>query len=81
MPVAEALDHAAVLGLPVGWDNDPLLSTTPPGGTVFWMRLASKVVGLLITTAAASLGAPFWFDLIQKLVPLRAAGAKPPKTL
>ncbi|HAB18637.1 MAG TPA: hypothetical protein PLX89_22045 [Verrucomicrobiota bacterium] len=39
-----------------------------------------KVLGLLISIAAISQGAPFWFDLLNKLTNLRA-GAKPaPKT-
>lgn len=33
--------------------------------------------GILITTAAASLGAPFWFDLLNKIVNLRTVGKNP----
>ena len=36
-----------------------------------------KLAGLLVTAGALSLGAPFWFDLLNKLVNLRAAGKKP----
>ena len=35
-----------------------------------------KFLGFLITAFAISLGAPFWFDLLSKLVKLRAAGKK-----
>jgi hypothetical protein len=35
------------------------------------------VFGWLITALAISLGAPFWFDLLNKLVKLRAAGPRP----
>jgi hypothetical protein len=35
------------------------------------------VVGLLLTTIAISLGAPFWFDALGKLARLRATGKKP----
>ena len=42
------------------------------------------VIGWLVTALAGMLGAPFWFDLLQKLVSLRGAGPKPmpamPKT-
>jgi hypothetical protein len=38
-----------------------------------------KLVGLSLTAFAVSLGAPFWFDLLNKLVNIRAAG-KPPET-
>jgi hypothetical protein len=36
-----------------------------------------KLLGLLLTTLAISQGAPFWFDLLQKLVNLRLAGNPP----
>jgi hypothetical protein len=36
-----------------------------------------NLVGFIITALAISLGAPFWFDLLNKFVNLRAAGAKP----
>jgi hypothetical protein len=38
-----------------------------------------KVVGLLLTAAALTLGAPFWFDLLNKFVNVRATGQPPPK--
>ena len=36
----------------------------------FW----SYVLGCLITAIALSLGAPFWFDLLDKLVKMRGSG-------
>jgi len=36
--------------------------------------ILSKLAGLLLTIIALSLGAPFWFQLISKLTPLRATG-------
>jgi len=36
-----------------------------------------KIGGLLVTAFALSFGAPFWFDLLNRLVNLRAAGKKP----
>ncbi|HVW78187.1 MAG TPA: hypothetical protein VHB45_11295 [Alloacidobacterium sp.] len=38
-----------------------------------------NLAGWLLTAIAVSLGAPFWFDLLNKLVNLRLAGLKPPK--
>jgi hypothetical protein len=38
-----------------------------------------KIVGLLLTAVALTLGAPFWFDLLSKLVKLRSSGDKPTK--
>ena len=55
----------------------------PPG---FWCKIMfvlgqlfnwKKLLGFLITAMAISLGAPFWFDLLNKFVNLRASGAKP----
>ena len=37
----------------------------------------TTVVGWLITAVAASLGAPFWFDLMKQIVNIRGAGANP----
>lgn len=34
-------------------------------------------LGLLITSLMLTLGAPFWFDLLRKLVSIRMAGVKP----
>ena len=39
--------------------------------------LGAHLPGFLITTVALSLGAPFWFDLLNKLVSLRSSGQKP----
>ena len=41
-----------------------------------WVRV---VIGWLITAFAVMFGAPFWFDLLGKLVSLRAAGKNPDK--
>jgi hypothetical protein len=41
------------------------------------MGLFGKLLGLIITAVAVSQGAPFWFDLLSKLVNLRGSGAVP----
>jgi hypothetical protein len=60
--------------LPVFWSfasNDP--QGLPTDGTRwFW-----KILGLVITTLAVSLGAPFWFDVLNKFMNFRGSG-KPP---
>ncbi|MBC7826569.1 MAG: hypothetical protein H7122_02395 [Chitinophagaceae bacterium] len=40
---------------------------------ILWYNL----IGLLVTALALSLGAPFWFDLLNKLVSIRGVGVKP----
>ncbi|WP_437912663.1 hypothetical protein WME73_37300 [Sorangium sp. So ce302] len=49
-------------------------------GIVGWIRgVLDRLLtpGILITAVAASLGAPFWFDLLNKLVNLRTVGKSP----
>jgi hypothetical protein len=53
--------------LPVGW-----IGKNPEG----W-RWIIRLAGWLVTAIAISSGAPFWFDLINRLSDLRAAGMKP----
>jgi hypothetical protein len=36
-----------------------------------------KILGILITAAATAQGAPFWFDVLKKVVNLRATGPNP----
>jgi hypothetical protein len=50
-------------------------ATTPsPNPTFYWF---AKIVGIVLTALALSLGAPFWFDALSCLVNVRAAGNKP----
>lgn len=49
--------------------------TTMPQSSNDWIL---KIVGLLATTLAVSLGAPFWFDVLSKIVQIRATGNLPP---
>jgi len=51
-----------------------------PEWSLSWARwLVLKIMGCLMTALAVSLGAPFWFDLLGRLVNLRATGATPSK--
>jgi len=43
-------------------------------GVTDWLL---KLLGLAITTAAAAMGAPFWFDALNRLVNLRSTGKRP----
>lgn len=67
--------------LPVGWGKGEVLMISPlaePGA--FLGGWAQKILGWLITALAITLGAPFWFDVLQRFVNIRGAGAKPEKT-
>jgi hypothetical protein len=64
------------LQLPLGWPSPMQL----PGTLQDWaMAVATKLPGWLLTILAVSLGAPFWFDLLNKFMTFRASG-KPPTT-
>ena len=40
----------------------------------------SKLLGWIVTALAVSMGAPFWFDLLRKIVNVRGSGKVPEKT-
>lgn len=72
--------------LPIGWrcGQKSEKTTSPPAkeqaekDSLDRMPIApTQILGWLLTAAALTLGAPFWFDLLQKFVNLRAAGTKP----
>ncbi len=49
-------------------------------GPIAGMGIFEKILGLLLTIVAISLGAPFWFDVLNKIVNLRSAGRSPEET-
>jgi hypothetical protein len=42
-----------------------------------WAVVPDHIAGWILTAIAASLGAPFWFDILNKFMNVRAAGASP----
>jgi hypothetical protein len=66
---SQKLGAAMSAGLPLGWDA---AGTPREGGEILY-----KILGIVVTSLGVSLGAPFWFDLLGKLVNLRINGAKP----
>lgn len=67
---SELLDAEMLGSLPLGWKDDPLLRTGTSAPTAAFV--ATRIVGWLMTAAAISMGAPFWFDLLSSLA--RGAG-------
>jgi len=72
--------------LPLGYDRQYVLrywqSWADPGHRGLKAvagHWAFNFIGWLLMAIAVSLGAPFWFDLLNKLVNLRLAGVKPDK--
>jgi hypothetical protein len=80
--VQRSVDRLYQLGIPLGWT-----ATANKGGVkrddnlrdVFgsWGSAFAKLFGLLVTAFAASLGAPFWFDVLNRFMSVRSAGKAP----
>ena len=68
-PLKEVTDALGSLALPIGWSDFELGKRGP-----------TFLLGWLITAFAVSLGAPFWFDLLNKFINVRAAGKAPEET-
>jgi hypothetical protein len=61
-------DDMNILQQVLGWSGENLCD---------WIGWLQRLVGWILTIAAVSLGAPFWFDLLSKLMNVRNAGKKP----
>ncbi len=72
------------LKLPIGWsEHNPFTASgiatdraVAAEQNVYWARLffwTSKIAGYILTALAVSRGAPFWYDLLSKLVTLRTS--------
>jgi hypothetical protein len=66
----KAVDDLAALDLPVFWAKENVPDWS-------WDGIGLALAGWLITALAVSLGAPFWFDTLNKLSNLRLAGKRP----
>jgi len=63
-------------GVPLGWSPAVL----PSMFSERWLNYLLIPVGWLVTALACTLGAPFWFDMLGKLVRLRGSGGRPEGT-
>lgn len=90
--ISDQLSELAALHIPIGWHNGvpPLNIDTATKDSVTvkagkWVKKRSNravelswyVIGLAITAFSISAGAPFWFDMLLKLVNVRRSGKKP----
>lgn len=79
--VADPYAQIGKLGLPLGWQGgwpgaraNPLVAAPAATGWDWWWNQALQpLIGLLLTAFAVSLGAPVWFDVMNRLVSLRAS--------
>jgi len=72
--LADAIGKLNATGFSWGWSKEQLASL---GKSADVINTILKVIGILLTAIAASLGAPFWFDTLSKLVTIRSVGKSP----
>lgn len=89
--VTKSISDLKALGIPLGYmpldsatkaaiEQAPLFGSPSRIGmyvSLYWPQLRRAWIGLLLTTLALSLGAPFWFDILNKVVNVRAVGRNP----
>lgn len=65
--IKENLASIEGLGLPIGWSGVSLKSPSQ-----VFMQVRMHWLGWLLTAFAVSLGAPFWFDILNKFIVVRS---------
>ena len=89
--ITKSISDLKALGIPLGYmpldsatkatiEQAPLWGSPSKIGLyveLYWPQLRRAWIGLLLTTLALSLGAPFWFDILNKVVNVRAVGRNP----
>ncbi|MGQ0814300.1 MAG: hypothetical protein ACT4O1_07520 [Gemmatimonadota bacterium] len=80
--ITATIDTLRGIGLPLGWRKGDFFPAYTRNDDRKLTRAAipwagSKLLGLLITALAVSLGAPFWFDMLNKIVNIRSSGRAP----
>ncbi len=77
------------LGVPLGWTDGPGDSfrqwpgwlakntDTTAWAAMWWPTARYHFLGWVLTALAASLGAPFWFDMLNKIITVRSTGKVP----
>jgi hypothetical protein len=66
-----AMNQLTNLSMPIGWSESQWQYLCNPG------HLISAFLGWFLTGLAASLGAPFWFDTLQRFINIRGNGRSP----
>jgi hypothetical protein len=59
------------VSVPIGWSEAQMHYLYDPG------HFVGALLGWFLTGLAASLGAPFWFDTLQRFVNVRSNGRSP----
>ena len=75
--MVSALGQLDQLELPIGLPYLVDHARNAPHGA--FVYLVMRVLGILFTGLALALGAPFWFDMLNRLINLRTTGPAPEK--
>src|SRR5262249_47579485 len=70
----EAKKDLDSINVPIGWAagwGAPMRGSEP-GAEKVWNRWFAPFLGWLLTALAATLGAPFWFDMLNKVMVIRS---------
>lgn len=62
------------MSLPIGWTGgwgSPRRGNEP-GTDGIWNQVLAPIIGWLMTAFAATMGAPFWFDMLNKVMVIRS---------
>jgi len=62
---------------PTDRNHELFLVLVSPGKRLFWRTAAFHWLGWVLTAIAVSLGAPFWFDMLDKFITIRSSVAGP----
>ena len=62
---------------PLGLGRSEGFPAKVPEGAIPWQWRITKFFGWIVTALAVSMGAPFWFDILQRLIHIRNAGNRP----
>jgi hypothetical protein len=60
------------LSLPIGWTVEAKAPWMAPDSEGWWKGVFSPLLGWLFTALAATMGAPFWFDILNKVMVIRS---------
>jgi hypothetical protein len=64
----------ALYGIRMGNLCYPLANTPMPSDGLGWVL---KIMGLIVTSLATAQGAPFWFEILKKIINVRISGLSP----
>lgn len=75
----EYINQLQGFSLPIGWTPDNIPAKLNADGTVnknFGSNWLLKIGGILLSGVGAAQGAPFWFDLMRKLINFHPGGSE-----